>query len=151
MILALITYLSAASRFHGGGFFPAARIIRSVVFAAPYALISLPAFVIAAVAKNIGHEDFWLMGTGKARPDQNWLCQALTAFGLQRDTLLFSTLGMAIKGALIAAGTLNPAFIAGHAIALPLAYYIGRRTRFGSELAEYLSGAFMALLFLGVL
>ncbi len=140
----LIVYLALASRFHGGGFFPAARVIRSFVFALPYGFISPIAFIVAALCKNIGHEDFWLMGTGKARSDRNWLCNLVLETGLKRDSLAFCWLGMAIKGALIALGTFNPVIIAGHALALPLAYYIGRRTRFGSELAEYLSGVMFA-------
>ncbi len=141
----LIVYLAAASRFHGGGFLPSCRIFRSFVFAAPYAALSPLAFATAAICKNIGHEDFWMMGTGAARADRNWLCNLVLETGLKRDGLAFCWIGMAIKGALIALGTLNPVIIAGHALALPLAYHIGRRTRYGSELAEYLSGAFMAL------
>lgn len=165
-------YLSIASRFHGGGFntgpavsfarlanprLPAflrfnihenegrmdwPRWIRSVVFALPYLIFEWPAFACAAVCKNIAHEDFWNMGTALARPDKSWLCRLVLLTGLKRDSLAFDTLGLAIKGALTAAGTFSPLLIAGHAISLPLAYYIGQRTRWGNVCAEYLSGAF---------
>ena len=144
--LLLIPYLCLASRFHGGGFFSAPRIIRALVFAAPYYLFGIPAVMLAFIGKNIGHEDFWLMGKGVARPDQNWLCKAILLTGLKRDGLVFCTLGMAIKGFITALGTLNPIVILGHTIALPLSYYIGRRTKYGSELAEYLSGALYGLI-----
>lgn len=143
----LLIYLTLASRFHGGGFFSAPRVLRAAVFALPYAVvlyqtpyIAALAFVLAFVGKNIGHEDFWQMGTGIARPDSNWLCKLIMKLGLKRDTLPFCTLGMAIKGLITSLGTLNPLVILGHTVALPLAYFIGFRTKWGSELAEYLSG-----------
>lgn len=135
-------YLAAASRFHGGGFLDdVPRWIRATVFALPYFVFGWPAAVLAYLGKNIGHEDFWNMGVRPSEPEENWLCRLVLLTGLQRDSLAFCTAGLAIKGAITAAGTFNPLIIVGHAVALPAAYYIGQRTRWGSELAEYLSGA----------
>lgn len=140
-------YLSLASRFHGGGFIQdVPRPIRAGVFALPYFLFGWPAFVLAFIGKNIAHEDFWNMGVRPSRPDESWLCTLiLLATPLRRDSLAFCTAGLAIKGIITAAGTLSPAIILAHAVALPLAYYIGQRTRWGNELAEYLSGAFYGI------
>jgi hypothetical protein len=126
------------------------RPLRTLVFSLPYFLFGWPAAVVAYVGKSIGHEDFWNMGFRTSEPDKNWLCKFILLTGLKRDSLAFCCLGMAIKGAITAAGTLNIKIIVGHAIALPLAYYIGERTRLGSEVAEYLSGAFYGVV-LGVI
>lgn len=170
-------YLAFASRFHGGGFntgpavslarflnlfLPARaslkineesgsvdwpRPLRAAAFAIPYFVFGWPAALAAGIFKNVGHENFWNMGTAPSIPRESWLCKVVLFLGLKYGTLAFETSGMALKGALTAAGTFSPALIAGHAVALPLAYYIGQRTRWGNVCAEYLSGALYGLVF----
>jgi hypothetical protein len=155
----LIPYLTLASRFHGGGFISAPRIVRSLVFILPYIILTfhipfiicITAALFAYIGKNIGHEDFWGMDTLTSRPDRNWLAKVLIFFKLKPDTKLWCWLGMGIKGAITALGTLNPLVIALHAVALPTAYWIGRNTKLSTELAEYLSGFFYALILLAFL
>lgn len=152
--LLLIPYLALASRFHGGGFISAPRVIRTLVFILPYILftfhvpfiICITAGLFCYLGKNIGHEDFWGMGTLVSRPDRNWLACVFGILGVKPDTQLWCWLGMGFKGFVIALGTFNPLVIALHTLALPSAYWLGRRTRFGSELAEYLSGIFFAII-----
>lgn len=174
-ILAITVYLSIAGRFHGGGFNTGAalsfaafwnkyapswmafntysdhmdwpRWIRTVIFGMPYIFLGWIAPQTAALGVNIGHDNFWNMGTAPNSPDKNWLGKLVSFTGLKPDSLAYCTLGMAIKGAITAAGTLSPCMIACHAVALPLAYYIGVRTRWGTVFAEYLSCALYGLSF----
>lgn len=149
--------MSALSRFHGGGFFHAPRWLRAAAFATPYAIFTYPNYMLAAfafctafVGKNIGHEDFWLMGTGPSRPDDNTLTKVVKMTGFARDGLPWCVTGLALKGAIVALGTLNPVVISCHAACLPLAYFVGRRIGGGSVLAEYLSGLLFGLILLAM-
>lgn len=147
--LLYIPYLTLASRFHGGGFISAPRWVRNSVFALAYAVLMYPclyistlAFIFAFIGKNVGHEDFWMMGQQlSVNNKDNILTKYLVRpTGLKPYSLAWCWLGMSLKGLLTSLGTLNPLLILGHIIALPFAYFISRRLTRGSELAEYLSG-----------
>lgn len=147
MIFINALYMMLFSRLHGGGFFSAPRWLRNFIYAMPYAVFSPLAFALAFVGKNLGHYEFWWMGFRPTEQRDSIIGDVLERMSLQNNTLLYCVTGMAIKGAIIGAGTLTPGVILGHAVALPLAYYIGNRTRYGTELAEYLSGLFCGLTF----
>lgn len=139
----LSLYLALASRFHGGGFFSSPRIFRSVMFSVPFSIIgnhwvSLFSFTLAYIGVNIGHENFWLMGTGAPTPTKSWLSSLLIKGGFKYGTLGFEIIGMSIKGLITCP--------IGGFVVLPLAYYIGQRTRWHSVAAEYLSGFFYGLI-----
>lgn len=149
IILLVPLYLMFFSRLHGGGFIhDVPRPVRNFLYAALYAAFSPLAFVAAFVGKNIGHYNFWWMGVRQSKDRDSWLASIVAMYGLERNTLAYCATGLALKGALLAAGTLNPAVIAGHAVAMPLSYYIGMKTRWGTELAEYLDGLFCGIVIL---
>lgn len=145
-------YLSIASRLFGGGFFSAPRWLRSIVFSLPYPIIFHPivfhsifigaalSFIFAYLGKNIGHDNFWNMGTSPNSTNLNWLGVFLVKIGLVPDTLFFCSAGMAIIGIIMALGTFNPLVMIFHALGMPLAYYVGMRTKWGNAAAEFLSG-----------
>lgn len=169
----LPVYLSLASHFHGGAFFSAPRLVRNAVFALPYAFFfhhpifhalsmfgltvppeifgGLLSFALAFIGVNIGHDNFWMMGTVSNVPDNNWVGNIVARLGLTRDSLAWCTVGMAIKGFVMGLGTLNPLVVIGHTVAFPLAYYIGDRTRWNTNASEYLSGFFDGLVLLFVI
>lgn len=136
-------YLSFASRLQGGGFIDnVPRPVRDTLYAAPYLLISIPAFITAYVGKNIGHENFWYMATQPTdiqRPSSP-IAYVLLKAGLKYDTLIFCTLGMATKGIAIALGTLNPIIIFSHAAIFPISYYISFKFFKTNVTAEFMTG-----------
>ncbi len=148
-------YLTLAARLHGGGYIQNVnRHIRNAIFALPYLLHYLSlwggitpimAFICAFIGINAGHDEFWEMGLKPNDQKSNWLTAIVSRTGLKRDSLAWCWTGMAIKGALIAAGTLNPLTIALSAFLFPLAYHIGQRTKWSNEAAEPLSGFFLGL------
>lgn len=142
-VVGFIISCALLSRLHGGGFFPLSRFFRSLFFSLPFGLIHPALMPLAFIGNNIGHEDFWSMGTNiKSDPRENWLCKLVAKLPVKRDSLAWCWIGMGIKG-----------FITlpfGGFIAKPLAYHIGRRYFKNSESAEYLSGAFYGILLIGL-
>ncbi len=88
------------------------------------------------------------MGSGVSIVRNGPLSRLVSLFGLKRDSLAWCWTGMGLKGALTALGTLNPIIILGHALALPLAYQIGLKTKWDTVTAEFLSGFLYSLIIL---
>jgi hypothetical protein len=169
LAILLPIYLSLASHFHGGAFISAPRWLRNAVFALPYALFfhssitmiswqgsmvsaetcefisGFISFAFAYIGVNIGHNNFWMMGTTANSTTNDWLADIVQFLGVERDSLLWCTLGLGIKGFIMGLGTLNPFVILGHTIAFPLGYYIGDRTKWNTNASEYLTGLFDGL------
>lgn len=153
-------YTMIAGRFHGGAFYwldkviPAmelrilfSRQVRNALYAAPYALAGnhwLP-FLFAFVGIDLGHYQFWFMAMQKPSPRTGaieFVMRPLLKI-MSYGCLTYCTIGLMIKGAFIAAGTLDWHVIALHAIWWPTAYWIGMRSfNLRNDIAEALSGLF---------
>lgn len=135
-------YLSLASRLHGGGFISLPRVSRNILYSLPYLLFGPVAFISAYIGKNLGHEEFWNMGSRKSEVRWGFLALFVDTFTrLKRDSLPWCVSGMAVKGFIISTGTYDWIIIVGHMISLPVSYFIGMRVfKLNNEIAEYLSG-----------
>lgn len=139
----ILTYCTAAFGLHGGQLATGVnRQARNAICALPFALVGyatwgIPAgavwFILSFVGSNIGHENFWSMGEWEStnRPDNalDWIVKKL---GFKFNTLSYDTAGMALKGFI----TCPP----GGFVTLPLAYYVGMRTKWNNVFCEFASG-----------
>lgn len=145
----VVVYLTLCGRLHGGGLATGVnRHARNAIWAIPYVFCGPTwwlQFATAFIGINAGHDEFWKMGTAPNDPKNNWLTWIVRKTRFKRDSVAWCMTGMAIKGAIIGAGTFNPYIILGHAALLPAAYYIGQRTKWENEAAEYLTGFFLGL------
>ena len=138
----LIPYCAAAYALHGGQIASGLnRQMRNLICAAPFGLVGVLAFgwpigivllILAFVGTNIGHNNFWEMGTESNDPVNNWLANVVAALGIERNSMLWCITGMTIKGLIT--------FPLGGFITLPLSYYIGDRTKFNTSMSEWLTG-----------
>ena len=169
----LIAYLTIASRIHGGGIVQnVPRQARNLLYAAPYpAVVALysgfdisnwhdwiwptAAFVSAFTGIDTGHYSFWYMGAKMPDQRSGAVGDLLREFKfLEYGSTPYCIVGMALKGAFIAAGTFSWPVIAGHALAWPAAYWIGMRVfSLRNDYAEMLAGLFggAALLLYGMI
>ena len=143
----LIPYCAAAYALHGGQIATGVnRQVRNLICALPFGLvgfltfgwpIALVLFIMAFIGSNIGHDNFWEMGTEPNSPTNNWLANIIEKLGVKRDSTLWCVLGMGVKG------FITDPF--GGFITLPLAYYIGTRMKFNTSMAEWLTGIFYGM------
>lgn len=161
-------YTSIASRLHGGGIVSnVPRQLRNFVYALPYFVINYInhsfhtdslgvsglSFLGAFLGINLGHEAFWNMGYLQPAPRGGALEKIVGIFPLTFGSTAYCIVGMALKGFIIGAGTLNIYVIISHTIAWPVSYWIGMRTfRLNNVFAEFMSGwiAGCSLILLGV-
>ncbi len=146
--LLIIPYTAAALALHGGQIITGVnRLLRNAAcglpFAAAFAHLShwaaLGAFFLAFWGVDIGHENFWLMGTGVSQPRvSSWVSAIIEFFGFKFNTIPYDVAGMSIKGAITCP-------IMGF-VALPAAYYVGDRMPFNTSMSEWLSGVFYGVI-----
>lgn len=161
-------YLSLTSRWHGGGFFSAPKLLKDAAYALPYGIftfmVSQYSFMIslawalvalfwAGLWKRTGHADFYQMGQGNTVTREQTLTPIVRFLTgkTDRGSLLYDAVGMGLKGLLIPLLTLNPWLILASGIGYPLAFYIGwyhLKNKYGKgpiEWGEYLAGCFAGI------